>query len=63
MVLRALICGTGRAQLLRILIDGQDAVFPHEGRILGTWDQVVLAFAKGFLNPEEFEEITRAVGR
>lgn len=42
---------------------GEDAPFPFEGRIPGTWDLVVNSFAKGFLSEDEFLEIKNSVGR
>jgi hypothetical protein len=35
----------------------------QDGYIRGSWDQVVLGFAKDLLSQEEFEEIRTAVGR
>jgi hypothetical protein len=42
---------------------GQDAPYPHEGRLPGTWDQVVTALAQGFLDEAEFNEVRAAIGR
>ncbi|MCU6479038.1 helix-turn-helix domain-containing protein [Arthrobacter sp. A2-55] len=42
---------------------GEEAPYPHEGRIPGTWDQVVSCYAQKMLTDEEFNEIRRAVGR
>lgn len=36
---------------------GIDAPPPHEGRIKGTWDQVVEAYAQGLLSDAEFTEL------
>lgn len=66
--LRAFAYDTSRSALVQTLkefpyTDAQDAPYPHEGRIPGTWDQVVTALARGLLSDEEFEEIKGAVGR
>lgn len=66
--LRAFAYDTSRSDLVQTLkkfpyTDAQDAPYPHEGRIPGTWDQVVTAWAKGLLSDEEFEEIKGAIDR
>ncbi|MFK0002215.1 hypothetical protein ACIQTZ_19325 [Paenarthrobacter sp. NPDC090520] len=67
-ILRAFAYDTPRAELLQKLksltyTDGEDAPYPHEGRLPGTWDQVVGAFAQDLLNESEFNEVRAAVGR
>ncbi|MDN6679747.1 MAG: hypothetical protein L0L17_08660 [Yaniella sp.] len=42
---------------------GENAPYPHEGRISGTWDQVVSAFMQDLLTEDEFSEIREAIGR
>ncbi|GAA2033716.1 hypothetical protein GCM10009720_12790 [Yaniella flava] len=42
---------------------GEDAPSPHEGRLPGSWDQVVSAFMQDFLSEEEFTEVRAAIGR
>ncbi|MFJ4027894.1 hypothetical protein ACIPWF_11100 [Paenarthrobacter sp. NPDC089989] len=68
LILRAFAYDTPRAELLQKLksltyTDGEDAPYPHEGRLPGTWDQVVGAFAQDLLNESEFNEVRAAVGR
>ncbi|UXM92249.1 hypothetical protein [Paenarthrobacter sp. JL.01a] len=67
-ILRAFAYDTPRPELLERLksmsyTDGEDAPYPHEGRIPGTWDQVVGAFAQDLLTEREFNEVRAAVGR
>ncbi|MDI2036655.1 hypothetical protein [Paenarthrobacter nitroguajacolicus] len=67
-ILRAFVCDTPRVELLERLkslsyTDGEDAPYPHEGCIPGTWDQVVGAFAQDLLTEREFNEVRAAVGR
>ncbi|WP_144661402.1 hypothetical protein [Paenarthrobacter nicotinovorans] len=67
-ILRAFAYDTPRLELLERLkslsyTDGEDAPYPHEGRIPGTWDQVVGAFAQDLLTEREFNEVRAAVGR
>ncbi|MBP2216040.1 hypothetical protein [Arthrobacter sp. CAN_C5] len=42
---------------------GKNAPSPYEGRLPGTWDQIVVAFAQEMLSREEFDELKNAVGR
>lgn len=42
---------------------GEEAPYPQEGRLPGTWDQVVTAYAQGMLGEDEFDEVSAAVGR
>lgn len=67
-ILRAFAYDTPRRELVDKLkaftyTDGEDAPYPHEGRIPGTWDQVVSAFAQDLLEESEFTEVRLAVGR
>jgi hypothetical protein len=67
-ILRAFVYDTPRQQLVDTLkrfpyTFGEDAPYPHEGRILGTWDQVVAAALQDLLSDEEFAEIRSAIGR
>lgn len=67
-ILRAFAYGTNRGQLLETLKSftytfGQSAPYPHEGRLPGTWDQVVAAYTQELLTGEEFDEVRAAVGR
>ncbi|MCZ9884728.1 hypothetical protein [Arthrobacter sp. B2a2-09] len=67
-ILRAFAYDTSRPELLATLksmtfTDGEDAPYPEEGRIPGTWDQVVSAFAQGLLDEAEFNEVRAAIGR
>lgn len=68
LILRAFAYDTSREDLLRVLKTmtytfGEDAPCPHEGRLPGTWDQVVNSFAKGLLEQEEFDELRHALRR
>ncbi|WP_284976798.1 hypothetical protein [Arthrobacter sp. efr-133-TYG-104] len=68
LILRAFAYDTPREVLLEKLksmdyTDGEDAPYPHEGRIPGTWDQVVGAFAQELMDESEFNEVRAAVGR
>lgn len=68
LILRAFVYDADRAKLVDDLKGfrftfGEEAPFPHEGRLPGTWDQVVAAFAQGLLSEEEFDEVRLAVGR
>ncbi|BAS18627.1 hypothetical protein AHiyo8_pI69310 (plasmid) [Arthrobacter sp. Hiyo8] len=67
-ILRAFAYDTSRQRLMEELMSytytfGEQAPYPHEGRIPGTWDQVVKAFAQGLLTKGEFDQIRTAVGR
>jgi hypothetical protein len=67
-ILRAFAYDTPREKLVADLkaftfTFGEQAPYPHEGRLPGTWDQVVTAVAQGFLNETEFNEVRAAVGR
>ncbi|MGG5753650.1 hypothetical protein ACQ3I4_13650 [Zafaria sp. Z1313] len=62
LILRAFVYDTPRDELVERLVEfqysfGEDAPDPHEGRIPGTWDQVVSAAAQGLLNEDEFAAI------
>lgn len=68
LLLRAFVYDSDRIKLVADLKDlsysfGQEAPYPHEGRLPGTWDQVVAGFAQGMLNKEEFNEVRLVVGR
>jgi len=68
LILRAFAYDTPRRELLEKLksisyTDGEDAPYPHEGRISGTWDQVVAAFGQELLDEAEINEVRMAVGR
>lgn len=67
-ILRAFAYNSDRAELIEKLkafpyTFGEDAPPPHEGRIPGTWDQILVAYARDLLSKEEFDEIRRAIGR
>lgn len=67
-ILRAFAYDTSRQKLVEDLkafpyTFGEEAPFPHEGRLPGTWDQVVVAVAQELLTVEEFDEVRAAVGR
>ncbi|MFK4299525.1 hypothetical protein ABH924_004708 [Arthrobacter sp. GAS37] len=67
-ILRAFAYDTPREKLVADLKGvtytfGEEARYPHEGRLPGTWDQVVTAVARGFLTETEFNEVRAAVGR
>lgn len=40
---------------------GEEAPPPHEGRLPGTWDQVVAAHAQELLSRDEFDEIRTTI--
>lgn len=68
MILRAFAYDSSRDELVKALkvfpyTFGEDAPYPHEGRLPGTWDQVVAAYAQGMLGEEEFNEVRAAIGR
>ncbi len=67
-ILRATAYDTDRKQLVHALqvfpyTFGEDAPYLHEGRIPGTWDQVVACRAQKMLSVEEFDQVRRAIGR
>lgn len=67
-MLRALPYDTSREKLVEKLkafpyTFGEEGPFPHDGRLPGTWDQVIAAYAQGMLNEEELDEARVAVGR
>lgn len=67
-ILRATAYDTDRHQLVALLQGfrytyGEEAPYPHEGRIPGTWDQVVSCHAQKLLTAEEFSEIRRTLDR
>jgi hypothetical protein len=67
-ILRAFVYATPREELVDSLkrfpfTFGEDAPYPHEGRIPGTWDQVVAAALQELLSESEFAEIRSAIGR
>lgn len=67
-ILRAFAYDTSREKLLTDLklfpyTFGENAPYPHEGRLPGTWDQVVTAFAQGLLDEAEFNVVRAAIGR
>lgn len=67
-ILRAFAYDTDRAALIETLkafpyTFGEDAPYPHEGRVPGTWDQVLTSFAQDLLSKEEFDELRTALGR
>lgn len=66
LILRACVEQTPRSGLVEQLKTytytfGEEAPLPHEGRIPGTWDQVVVAFLEHFLSEEEFFEVRDAI--
>ncbi|QOT18313.1 MULTISPECIES: hypothetical protein [Paenarthrobacter] len=68
LILRAFAYDTPRRELIEKLksisyTDGEEAPYPDEGRIPGTWDQVVGAYAQELLTESEFNEVRAAVGR
>ncbi|MDJ0358580.1 hypothetical protein [Paenarthrobacter sp. PH39-S1] len=68
MILRAFAYNTPRQKLIAELkafpyTFGQDAPYPHEGRLPGTWDRVVTALAQGLIDESEFNEVRSAIGR
>lgn len=68
MILRAFVYETDRSELTSTLKSfiftfGEDAPYPHEGHLPGTWDQVVAAFAEGLLSKEEFDDVRGAIDR
>ncbi|XAZ31927.1 hypothetical protein AAHB34_03085 [Paenarthrobacter ureafaciens] len=68
LILRAFAYDTPRRDLIEKLksisyTDGEEAPYPDEGRIPGTWDQVVGAHAQELLTESEFNEVRAAVGR
>lgn len=68
MILEAFVHETSRIRLLEELKQfsytyGEYAPYPYEGRVPGTWDQVVAAFMHELLSQEEFEEVRAAIGR
>ena len=67
-ILRAFAYDTPREKLVSDLkafsyTFGEDAPYPHEGRLPGTWDQVVAGLAKDLLTDAEFNEVRAAIGR
>jgi len=67
-ILRAFAYDTPRKKLVADLKSlsytfGEEAPYPHEGRLPGTWDQVVAGFAQGLLDEAEFNEVSAAIGR
>ncbi|MEV4991619.1 hypothetical protein [Pseudarthrobacter sp. LMD1-1-1.1] len=67
-ILRAFAYDTSREKLVADLKAftysfGEDAPYPHEGRVPGTWDQVVAAVAQGFLTEAEFNMVRAGIGR
>lgn len=67
-ILRAFAYDTPRKKLVADLkafsyTFGEEAPYPHEGRLSGTWDQVVAAVAQGLLSEAEFNEVRAAIGR
>jgi hypothetical protein len=67
-ILRAFAYDTPRQELVAKLKTfaytfGEEAPYPHEGRIPGSWDQVVAAVAQGLLSEEEFNDVRAAIGR
>ena len=67
-ILRAVAYDTDRADMVEELTRFvytfvEDAPYPFEGRMPGTWDQVVKALATEMITREEFEKIRSAVGR
>ncbi|MCF3138209.1 MULTISPECIES: hypothetical protein [Micrococcaceae] len=67
-ILRAFAYDTSRDKLVADLKAfaysfGEDAPYPNEGRVPGTWDQVVVAVAQGLLSETEFQEVRAAIGR
>lgn len=67
-ILRAFAYDTSREKLIETLAAfpytfGEDAPYPHDGRIPGTWDQVVAAYAQGLLENDEFDTVRASVGR
>lgn len=68
LILRAFANDDTRGELLEQLKTypydyGEDAPYPHEGRLPGTWDQVVVAYAQKLISKDEFDEVRAAVGR
>lgn len=66
LILQALVHETSRSELLDELKRfpysfADDAPYPHEGRIPGTWDQVVAAYIQELLSENEFLEVTEAI--
>lgn len=66
--LRAFAYDTSRNDLVEALkafphTFGEDARAPHEGRLGGTWDQVVAAHAQGMLDSGEFDDVRAAISR
>ena len=67
-ILRAFAYDTPRKKLVADLKSfsytfGEEAPYPHEGRLPGTWDQVVAGLAQNLLNDAEFDEVRAAIGR
>jgi hypothetical protein len=67
-ILRAFAYGTDRTELIQTLKTfpytfGEDAPDSREGRLPGTWDQVIAARAQGLLSRDEFAQISAALGR
>lgn len=67
-ILEAFVHETARDELLDTLKSfpytfATDAPYPHEGRIPGTWDQVVSAYIQDLLTKDEFDEVSKAIGR
>lgn len=67
-ILRAFVYDTSRDELVQTLkrfpyTFGEDAPYPHEGRIPGTWDQVMAAVLQDLLSDDEFAAVRAAVGR
>lgn len=68
LILEAFVEETPRDELLDKLKNfpytfATDAPHPHEGRIPGTWDQVVSGYVQELLTKDEFVEVSEAIGR
>ncbi|WP_369046762.1 hypothetical protein [Sinomonas sp. P10A9] len=67
-ILRACAYDTSRDGLVQELTRfdytfGEEAPYPLEGRISGTWDEVVKALASGMISQKEFDQVRAAIGR
>lgn len=68
LILRAFVYDADRSKLVAelkasVYTFGEEAPYPHEGRLPGSWDQVVAARAQGLLTKEEFDQVRMAIGR